>query len=133
MQRQKLTGVSSDYCIAESLVPEQIAPDRLDAFALQCQSLPIQLSTAAYVGQPGIFGRDWTDFNLGQTLYNHVRPPNSPRCMNGSNYQLSIFSAGSRHAGGAHTLYADSRVQFTSENVSLYVWRNEGSRSESKN
>ena len=110
------------------LLPEQVAPDQLDALAMQCQSLPSQPAAAGYVGKLGVFGRDWTNFNVGQTLYNHILPPNSPRCMNGANYQLSIFSAGSRHAGGAHTLYADGRVHFTSENVSLNVWRSEGSR-----
>jgi prepilin-type processing-associated H-X9-DG protein len=109
-------------------IPEQSGPNELDAFAAACRLLPSDPARSGLSGGPGPAGRDWTDLNLGPTLYNHVNPPNTPLCINGTQYQLGSFAAGSLHAGGAHVLYGDGHAEFVSESIDLAQWRQLGSR-----
>lgn len=102
--------------------------DQLDAFATSCNSLPANPEAAGLTAGVSPLGWDWTNFNLGLTLYNHVLPPNAPRCNNGSMYQLSCMPAGSQHPGGAHTLYGDGHCEFTADHIDLAAWRLIGSR-----
>jgi prepilin-type processing-associated H-X9-DG protein len=72
-------------------------------------------------------GMGWIFFGLSATVYNHVLPPNSstPDCAAGS---LSVgssmaFTARSFHPGGVNAVRADGSVRFTSQEISLPVWR----------
>lgn len=134
-------GLSQTAAVAEAIiggsakrltgiwhVPEQTAPDQLDAFAASCAALPDDPAAAGILGNTGSWGFNFRDFNVGQTLYNHVLPPDSPRCINGQQYQLSCFPAGSYHAGGITLLYADGHATFTSDAIDRNVWRKIGSR-----
>lgn len=64
-------------------------------------------------------GARWFDSFIMVTGFNTVLPPNSPTCPLdwGVDWQSGIFSAGSRHQGGAHVLMADGSVQFITDSV----------------
>jgi prepilin-type N-terminal cleavage/methylation domain-containing protein/prepilin-type processing-associated H-X9-DG protein len=103
-------------------------PDQPELFASACRNLPANPAGAGITNGVSPLGGDWTNFNLGLTLYNHMLAPNSPRCNFVSSYQLSCMPAGSTHPGGAHTLYGDGHCEFTGNSVDLGVWRQVGSR-----
>ncbi len=48
---------------------------------------------------------------------NTILPPNSPSCMTGGFETGGQFPAGSYHAGGAHVVMLDGKVNFISENI----------------
>jgi len=60
-------------------------------------------------------GSIWADGSTYLTGFNTILPPNSPSC--GSHQGQGVFSAGSRHVGGAHALMVDGAVRFISENI----------------
>ncbi len=62
------------------------------------------------------------------TLSNNVLPINRNPCTNGGSQLLGAWTAGSRHADGAHTLFLDGHVAFPSDTLSREVWRVLGSR-----
>ena len=85
-------------------------------------------------------GSRWLYGAPGHSMYNHLRPPNSPDidCRGGlphsnrTNFtwdRLSLnVAARSRHVGGVHALFVDGHVQFASENIDVRVWQALGSR-----
>ncbi len=85
-------------------------------------------------------GIKWLYGAPGHSLYNHRRPPNDrrPDCRGGlphsdrspadwQNLSLNI-TARSRHAGGAHALFADGHAQFVRDAVQPTTWQALGSR-----
>ncbi len=62
-------------------------------------------------------GAYWCDGRLGYNGFNTILPPNSPSCASGNVDGQGIFSASSRHVGGAHVLLCDGAVKFISENI----------------
>lgn len=65
-------------------------------------------------------GGRWMSAFLPCTAMNTVLPPNSPTCpLNWGTpaWTSGIFSAGSRHQGGAHVLMADGSVQFITDSI----------------
>ncbi|MDG3004445.1 DUF1559 family PulG-like putative transporter [Paludisphaera mucosa] len=72
-------------------------------------------------------GTDWTNASLGYAAYNHLAPPNALSCTNAGIVAWSALTAGSLHAGGAHTLFVDGHAAFAKESVSESVWRALGS------
>jgi prepilin-type processing-associated H-X9-DG protein len=63
-------------------------------------------------------GVRWGDYRLNYTGFQTILPPNAPNCQTGGgDYSQGIFSAGSRHQGGAHILMGDGAVVFMTDSV----------------
>lgn len=105
--------------------PRLDGSDRFDEFVAACAG--IDPSRAPIIGGPDK-GATWPEGHSSASLYNHVLPPNSYSCTNGYLVSAGAWTAGSRHAGGAHTLYMDGRVGFSSRAIDREVWRSLGSR-----
>lgn len=102
-----------------------IASAQLEKFAQRCRSLdPMQSMVGSHDK-----GKYWIHGDLGTTLYNHVLGINEHSCYNGGFIQEGAVSAGSRHPGGAHVLYADGRVRYVKQGIALELWHGLGSRS----
>jgi prepilin-type N-terminal cleavage/methylation domain-containing protein/prepilin-type processing-associated H-X9-DG protein len=73
-------------------------------------------------------GALWADGAYNGTLYNHVRPPNSPvmDCVQHSNPAWK--AARSRHEGGVNALLGDGSVRFVRDAVDPAVWQAAGTR-----
>ncbi|MFI4852243.1 MAG: DUF1559 domain-containing protein [Gimesia chilikensis] len=77
--------------------------------------------------------REWMNGIGGQTVFNTLNPPNSPNpdahpCSGCGWYDSAgVWSARSRHTGGAHVLLADGSVRFASNNIDINVWQHLGS------
>jgi prepilin-type processing-associated H-X9-DG protein len=63
-------------------------------------------------------GCRWGDFRPMYTSFTTILPPNSPSChTGGGDYNEGIFSASSRHQGGAHILMGDGAVIFITDSI----------------
>ena len=97
---------------------------RFDEFVIACAGIDPQ--RVPHGGTPK--GAYWAEGQMPGSLYNHVLPPNFYSCRNGTLVSAGAWTAGSRHASGAHTLYLDGRVSFSSPSINRQVWRSLGSR-----
>lgn len=104
---------------------------RIDPLTRQRRASPFSLS-----------GRSWALATLNNSRYNHLMPPNTHSCILGAGRiddgptadrivveQGAAATATSLHSGGVNVVYADAHVEFTSEEISVMVWRGIGSRS----
>ena len=88
-------------------------------------------------------GRNWAIGTLNNSRYNHLMPPNSHSCLTGRgrgggvdgpatdqnvSQQGAAATATSWHTGGVHVAFGDGHVELVSEEVSVMVWRDYGSR-----
>lgn len=75
------------------------------------------LPTATVLG--GNQGRAlrWADGRLNYTGFQTILPPNNPSCTRSNDNSEGIFTAGSRHQGGAHVLMADGAVKFITDSI----------------
>lgn len=95
-------------------------------------------------GQPmSLSGRSWALGTLNNSRYNHLMPPNSHSCVasfargdpTGPQTDQAVMSSGaaatatSWHPGGAQVAFCDGHVEQVSDEVSVAVWREFGSRS----
>ncbi len=73
-------------------------------------------------------GALWADGAYNCTLFNTIRPPNSPLmdCVQHSN--PAWRAARSRHTGGANTLFGDGSVRFVRDAVDPVLWQAAGTR-----
>ena len=77
--------------------------------------------------------REWMNGIGGQTVFNTLNPPNSPNpdahpCGGCGWYDSAgVWTARSRHTGGAHVLMADGAVRFASNNIDINLWQHLGS------
>lgn len=97
--------------------------DFLDA----CDSVPPDPFAYGWQGTASK-GAPWYAEGMDFVWYNHALPPNHPSCTSLGDIQMGIWSASSRHPGGANSLYGDGRVVFTSQSISREVWKDAGSR-----
>jgi prepilin-type N-terminal cleavage/methylation domain-containing protein/prepilin-type processing-associated H-X9-DG protein len=58
------------------------------------------------------------------TSYNHVMPPNSYSCIDGTGGHLlsGAWTAGSRHPGGVNVCFGDGSVHFIKQTIALQAW-----------
>jgi len=73
-------------------------------------------------------GTSWLAPSLGQTLYNHILPPNSSipdcgYCGYGQCGGSAAIASRSLHPGGVHTLMGDGAVRFVNSSIDLKLWR----------
>ncbi len=61
-------------------------------------------------------GRRWTDGRPQYTTFNSIRPPNSYNIARWEG-NFGIYSAASRHQGGAHVLMGDGAVKFITDSI----------------
>lgn len=101
-----------------------IAPEQLNEFATRCLQPDFRVDSGNNWG----WGRPWTRWELVSTLYNHVITPNNPPCANGKFLQQGAYPPSSNHLGAVNVLFADGHWDLVSEDVSLHVWRDLGSR-----
>ena len=63
-------------------------------------------------------GCRWADYRHMYSSFETILPPNSPSCqVGGGDYNEGVFSAGSRHQGGAHVLMGDGAVVFITDSI----------------
>lgn len=113
-----------------------------DQFFVNCSQV-FPLSPRGKPGQFSLSGRSWAIATLNNSRYNHLMPPNTHSCLVGSRRgngdgpqtdervreQGAAGTATSWHPGGVHVVYADGHVELVSEEISVMVWRDIGSRS----
>lgn len=73
-------------------------------------------------------GTAWLKGASRHSEYQHYLPPNSRLrdCEAGGWVGMALMTARSGHTGGVSVAYLDGHVAFTSDSVSLDVWRGEG-------
>lgn len=102
-----------------------ISVNDFDRFAQECHGLDPTTAHPDFYDK----GLYWHRGDYVYTNYNHILKPNDHSCMTGGGWvQYGAFSASSRHPGGINLLYADGHVRFTSESISLDIWRAIGTR-----
>jgi len=74
-------------------------------------------------------GAKWIVGNYGNTLYNHVLPPNAAPfdCMNATQ-QKGRLAARSLHGGGVNVAFCDGSTRFVRDGISFPTWQALGSR-----
>lgn len=120
--------VETDLVRAQSFpFPERsfVSKANLDAYGTQC--LTGTTNTHSHVG------REWMNGIGSQTVFNTLNTPNSPNpdchpCPGCGWYDSAgVWSARSRHTGGAHVLMGDGAVRFASDNIDTTLWQHLGS------
>lgn len=107
----------------------RLEPVDLEAFAADCAGLPPDPPEYGWQGSD-LLGWSWLRPSLSETLYNHVLPPGSPSCTNGTKVQEGIYTANSLHPGGMNLLLTDGHLRFVSADIDAAVWQDLGSRRE---
>ncbi len=90
----------------------------LESFSAGCRAL--DTSVAAWGGGKGWY---WSVNSSGSTLYNNLLTPNGHSCRDPHGSQGGAWTAGSRHPGGASTLYLDGHVSFVRDSIAPATWR----------
>lgn len=112
---------SFDATDRRSIVWELRAPPESDQFVTECEGTDVGATlmsvTTGY----------WRNGDPGETLYNHMLPPNNTNCVSGL-WPTGIFSAASEHSGGVHVLFADGHASFIASVIDAAAWRALGSR-----
>jgi prepilin-type processing-associated H-X9-DG protein len=103
---------------------ELIGPSGFDSFAKECEHINERVAGLNSNDK----GRPWLRGGYQHTLYNHTLSINDHSCVSGGMAQEGAYSAGSRHPGGAHAMFADGHVRFMAESTSIVVWRALGTR-----
>ncbi|MCC6492493.1 MAG: DUF1559 domain-containing protein [Pirellulales bacterium] len=79
-------------------------------------------------------GRNWCHGDYGTSRYNHVMPPNSKSCSQGTSTAIPVndnggaTTASSLHSNGVNLTMADGSVHFAADAVDPLVWNAAGSR-----
>ncbi|MEM1225067.1 MAG: DUF1559 domain-containing protein [Planctomycetota bacterium] len=62
-------------------------------------------------------GFNWADGRALRSSFNAILPPNSEICQGAGDASAGIFTASSRHQGGAHVLMGDGAVKFITDSI----------------
>lgn len=102
--------------------PQRDTHQDFEVFADSCRNL----ETSGQVPMPR--GPAWTQGSELTTWYNHILPPNSLSCTNGSLVPWGAASAVSNHSRGVNLALCDGSLRFISEAIDSAVWRGLGTR-----
>ena len=97
----------------------------LREFELECKSL----SPASAKVAENEKGLVWVMGGYINDLYNHNLVVNQNSCMSLGMVQEGAYTAGSRHPGGAHSLFVDGHSSFIAETMTPEIWQALGTRS----
>lgn len=114
-----------------NLPHDRFEDSELEDFCALCKSIPDDPTSAGWIGGFGR-GANWQPPEIGgmmATLYNHALPPNEPACVNGTGIAKSLAPPSSDHHFGVNVIFCDGHIQFISQDISIDVWRNMGTRS----
>jgi prepilin-type processing-associated H-X9-DG protein len=120
-------GLSQTALFAEALPSGDSNPKRLiwkDSNVLEVRpgaALAARCLTSNVVNRNASRGAVWTYAPPGQTLYDHILPPNSKSC----NY---VHTGGSLHPGGMNVAFCDGSARFVNDSVDATLWRSLGTR-----
>ncbi|MEM8947339.1 MAG: DUF1559 domain-containing protein [Planctomycetota bacterium] len=112
-----------------------------DQFFLNCSSV-VPATLSGQLDQFSLSGRNWAIGTLNNSRYNHLMPPNTHSCMIGgrrgglsaTQADQNVFTFGaagtstSWHPGGVHIVFGDGHVELISDETSVMIWRDLGSR-----
>ena len=98
-------------------------PTQFDQFVFHCANLIDAMPT------DNMLGRSWIGGHFGETLYNHDLNPNNNTCMLQNLHRDGAWTSGSRHPGGANTLFVDGHLSLIKLTVDLQTWRSISTRS----
>lgn len=87
-----------------------------------CKALNVENAQVSKIDK----GRPWIHAGFGQTLYDHVLPPNSLSCMGG--YPKNAVAASSAHSNGVNCLFVDGHVVFVTDAIDTHLWQSLGDR-----
>jgi hypothetical protein len=74
-------------------------------------------------------GGRWTDGRMYYAGFNTVLPPNGPSCsVDTTDGNWGIYTASSRHPGGALVGMADASTRFVSESADIIAWQSLGTK-----
>ena len=137
-----LDGTSQTVAISEWVLggaPGSVHPDPVsDTLAIQmdilrsdprglyasaCDSSDPRLVPVGFAKGPA-----WATGGWGFTMYDHSLPVGHHSCEVNSDLSISIWTAGSRHPGGAQSLFADGHTSFVKSSISRDVWKVIGTR-----
>jgi prepilin-type N-terminal cleavage/methylation domain-containing protein/prepilin-type processing-associated H-X9-DG protein len=93
-------------------------------FERQCKALSPATSK---VGN-NLKGVEWIRGVYPRDRYNHNLTINQNSCILSGLIQEGVYTAGSRHPGGAYSLFADGHTSFMSDRITPNVWRALGTR-----
>ncbi len=105
--------------------PDLLAgPGNLSHFEVECRSL----STPYAIIADNAKGISWILSGYIYSLYNHNLRINRPSCWSGGLVQEGVYTASSRHPGGANVLFVDGHTAFVKDTIDESIWRSLGTR-----
>lgn len=119
-----------------------------DAVFVDCANIRIG-GRQQYTGlqrQSSVAGHNWTQGHYTTTRYNHVMPPGARSCVRyrgrtpmdeaGSAETVALSgsatTASSWHPSGINAVFGEGSVRFISDEISVPVWREMGSRNDAE-
>jgi prepilin-type N-terminal cleavage/methylation domain-containing protein/prepilin-type processing-associated H-X9-DG protein len=96
----------------------------LPEFERQCRTLNPATAKAGNNDK----GVGWIEGQYFRDRYNHNLTVNQNSCIYFGWVQEGAYTAGSRHPGGAYSLFADGHTSFMSDRITPNVWRALGTR-----
>ncbi len=123
------TAAMTEWALGEDPIRDPVAsvyntsetfdPSEFDQLVAECRDLPSDTAELSLIGKSG----QWIHGGYPDTLFNSDLIINQHSCTSGGSFNYGIWTAGSRHPGGANVLFLDGRVQFVRDKITLSIWR----------